>query len=137
MGAAVLSRLGQWGRWAPALALLLLAPGALRGQTPPVEDIAPASAPAAAPVEDKGEETPGPLVTAIEVRSDAPLDPALNLDDLIEVDAGKPLTDLAVRHTLRNLQATGNAANLEIYTPRRPGRRRRRGGGRLPCRGAA
>ncbi|MFY9820665.1 MAG: outer membrane protein assembly factor BamA, partial [Thermoanaerobaculia bacterium] len=52
----------------------------------------------------------------VEVRSDAPLDESLNLEDLIEVEAGKPLSDLDVRHTLRNLQATGNATELELYT---------------------
>ncbi len=58
----------------------------------------------------------GPIVTAIEVRSDAPLDESLNLADLIEIEAGQPLTDVAIRHTLRNLQATGNASELELYT---------------------
>ncbi|MBW8877837.1 MAG: outer membrane protein assembly factor BamA [Acidobacteria bacterium] len=101
MGAAVLSGLALRSA-APVLALVLLAAGPARGQT---------ATPEAAP-----EELPGPLVTAIEMRSDAPLDESLNLDDLIEVEAGKPLTELAVRHTLRNLQATGDAAELELYT---------------------
>ena len=107
MGAAVLR----------VFVLLLLASGAVFGQAPApaaapaVEEIAAAASPEAA-----AEETSGPTVTAIEVRSDAPLDDSLNLDDLIEVEIGQPLTDLAVRHTLRNLQATGDASELELYT---------------------
>ena len=116
MGAAVLSRLVSRGA-APVLVLVLLGPGALRGQAPPdsppppIEEVTPA--PASTP---DSPESAGPIVTAIEVRSDAPLDESLNLDDLIEVEAGQPLSDLAVRHTLRNLQATGDAAELELYT---------------------
>jgi outer membrane protein insertion porin family len=115
MGAAVLSRLAPRGA---VLALVLLASGA-RGQTPlappaapppPVEEITAPARP------DAVDETPGPLVTAVEVRSDAPLDESLNLDDLIEVEVGEPLSGLAVRHTLRNLQATGDASDLELYT---------------------
>jgi outer membrane protein insertion porin family len=83
------------------LALALLAASPASGQTP---------------VEPAGPTAPGPIVTAVEVRSDAPLDESLDLGDLIETEVGEPLTELAVRHTLRNLQATGNAANLELYT---------------------
>lgn len=61
-------------------------------------------------------QAPGPVVAAIEVRSDAPLDPELDLDTLIEIEVGQPLTDEAVRHTLRNLQASGTAAETEVYT---------------------
>jgi outer membrane protein insertion porin family len=114
MGAAVLSRLAPRG---VVLALLLLVAGAAFGQTlpeppPPVEEVTPA--PASNP--EPPVESPGPLVTAVEVRSNAPLDESLNLDDLIEVEVGEPLSDLAVRHTLRNLQATGDASELELYT---------------------
>jgi outer membrane protein insertion porin family len=111
MGAAVLSRCALLGA-APILALVLLAPGAVFGQTPQIPQM-PQATPATAP---PPVEEIGPLVTAIEVRSDAPLDESLNLEDLIEVEVGKPLSDLAVRHTLRNLQATGDAAELELYT---------------------
>lgn len=117
MGEAVLSRLAPRGA---VLALVLLISGAAFGQvppasqepSPPVEEVTPA--PASNP--DSPLETPGPLVTAVEVRSDAPLDESLDLEDLIEVEVGEPLSDLAVRHTLRNLQATGDAADLELYT---------------------
>ncbi|MFP5285051.1 MAG: hypothetical protein ACLGI9_04870, partial [Thermoanaerobaculia bacterium] len=59
---------------------------------------------------------PGPLVTAIEIRSEAPLADVEDLEHLIEVEPGEPLTDEAVRHTLRNLQASGTASELELYT---------------------
>jgi outer membrane protein insertion porin family len=111
MGAAVLSRLALRTA-APVLALVLLAPGAVFAQTPQMPQT-PQTLPATAP---PPVEEIGPLVTAVEVRSDAPLDPSLDYEDLIEVEVGKPLTDLAVRHTLRNLQATGDAAELELYT---------------------
>jgi outer membrane protein assembly complex protein YaeT len=65
------------------------------------------------------QETPppaGPLVTAVEVRSDAPLDPALDLETLIETEVGQPLDPEEVRHTLRNLQASGTASEVELYT---------------------
>ncbi len=61
-------------------------------------------------------EEPGPVVTAIEVRSDAPLDEGLELEQLVEFEVGQPLAAERVRHTLRNLQATGSAAELELYT---------------------
>jgi outer membrane protein insertion porin family len=82
----------------------------------------------AAPVQaqtDPAEDTPeefGPLVTAIEVRSDAPLDESLELENLIETEVGRPLTAERVRHTLRNLQATGSAAEIELYTRDDPAR---------------
>jgi outer membrane protein insertion porin family len=109
------------------LALALLAALPARGQTPPnappIEEITPAAVPAPADRTDLSDPTDrpatgplGPVITAVEIRSDAPLDESLNLEDLIEVEVGKPLNDVAVRRTLRNLQATGNAANLELYT---------------------
>jgi outer membrane protein insertion porin family len=58
----------------------------------------------------------GPTVTAIEIRSEAPLADVEDLENLIVVEAGEPLTDEAVRHTLRNLQASGTASELELYT---------------------
>ncbi len=65
------------------------------------------------------ETPPGPVpavVTAVEVRSDAPLDKSLDLENLIETEPGKPLDGEDIRHTLRNLQATGTASEIEIYT---------------------
>lgn len=58
---------------------------------------------------------PGPVVTAIEIRSDAPLDDVEEIESLIEIEAGQPLDDEAVRQTLRHLQATGTAAETEVY----------------------
>lgn len=57
----------------------------------------------------------GPVVTAIEIRSDAPLEDVEELESLIEIRVGEPLDDEAVRHTLRHLQASGTASELEIY----------------------
>jgi outer membrane protein insertion porin family len=79
----------------------------LHGQSPPTPPEPDAEVSAAAP---------GPTVTAVEVRSDAPLDPSLDLDTLIETEVGEPLTDEGIRHTLRNLQASGTAAETELYT---------------------
>lgn len=89
------------GRWTPAvaLALALLAAGPVRAQD------------FAAPPEP-----PGPVVTAIEVRSDAPLDEDLDLASLIETEVGRPLDEEDVRDTLRNLQASGIASEIELYT---------------------
>lgn len=80
---------------------MLLAPLPTRAQTEPASETP--------------EET-GPIVTAIEVRSDAPLDESLELENLIETDVGEPFTAEKVRHTLRNLQATGSATEIELYT---------------------
>jgi outer membrane protein assembly complex protein YaeT len=101
---------GRWSGWrkpAPWLLLALLAGAPLRGQLP--------SPPAAAETAPEAAAT-GPVVTAIEVRSDAALDPLLDLETLIEVEIGRPLTDDDVRHTLRNLQASGTASEIELYT---------------------
>src|SRR5918992_1380215 len=65
---------------------------------------------------------PGPLVTAIEVRSDAPLDESLDVENLVETEIGEPLDAERIRHTLRNLQATGSAAEIELYTQDDPAR---------------
>lgn len=58
----------------------------------------------------------GPPVVEIEIRSDAPLDRLEDLAPAIEIEVGKPLAEEAVRHTLRNLQATGIASEIEIYS---------------------
>lgn len=61
----------------------------------------------------------GPVVEAIEVRSDAPLGGEggrRELRQLITIPVGEPLTERAVRRTLRNLQATGAAYEVELYT---------------------
>ncbi len=89
------------------LLLALLAAGPVRAQTEA----------AAEPPADTG-----PTVTAIEVRSDAPLDESLDLENLVETEVGQPLTAERIRHTLRNLQATGSAAEIELYTEDDPAR---------------
>lgn len=80
---------------------LLAGTGRARGQEP---EAAPAPAP------------DGPVVTTVEVRSDAPLDETVNLESLIETEVGQPLDEEDVRDTLRNLQATGTASEIELYT---------------------
>ncbi|HEV2852849.1 MAG TPA: outer membrane protein assembly factor BamA [Thermoanaerobaculia bacterium] len=64
----------------------------------------------------------GPIVTAVEVRSDAPLDESFDLETLVETEVGQPLDEEEIRHTLRNLQATGTASEIELYTREDPER---------------
>ena len=76
----------------------------------------------------RAQETPGatseppasPIITAVEIRSDAPLGESLDLESLIETEPGQPLDEEDVRHTLRNLQATGTASEIELYTQEDP-----------------
>ena len=60
------------------------------------------------------------LAPLLEIRSDAPLNEDLELQELIEVQVGKPLDEEDVRHTLRNLQASGVASGIEVYTREDP-----------------
>jgi outer membrane protein insertion porin family len=71
---------------------------------------------AAPPADTSPAESPGPIVKAIEVRSEVPLGPQFDLDSLLEVEVGLPVTDGALRRTLRNLVASGRAADVEVYT---------------------
>jgi outer membrane protein insertion porin family len=96
----------------------LLACAPLRGQEP---EAAPASPPAAQAAPELGEDS-GPEVTAIEIRSDAPLPAAQDFESLVEAEVGEPLTEERIRHTLRNLQASGTAAEAELYTREDPER---------------
>jgi outer membrane protein insertion porin family len=96
--------LSGWRKAASRLVLALLAVAPLAAQEP-----VPATAPE--PVENAG-----PVVTAIEIRSDAPLPEAQDFASLIEAEVGEPLTDERIRHTLRNLQASGTASEIELYT---------------------
>ncbi|HEX6903265.1 MAG TPA: outer membrane protein assembly factor BamA [Thermoanaerobaculia bacterium] len=66
------------------------------------------------------QEPPGPLVTAVEIRSDAPLNEDIELEELLETEVGQPLSEEDVRHTLRNLQASGTASEIEVYTREDP-----------------
>ncbi|HEY4588014.1 MAG TPA: POTRA domain-containing protein, partial [Thermoanaerobaculia bacterium] len=77
------------------------------------------SAPQFAP--QPGEDA-GPKVTEIEIRSDAPLPEPQDFESLIEAEVGEPLTLERIRHTLRNLQASGTAAETELYTREDPAR---------------
>jgi len=95
---------------------------------PPVP-IAPAAAvpapgtPATTATPAAGEGVAGgePLVLAVEIRSDAPLPPREEVSTVIEIHPGQPLTDVAVRRTLRNLVATGVGSNVVLYTREEPG----------------
>ena len=82
------------------------------GAQEPVQE--PAQEPATAAPEPV--ENAGPLVTAIEIRSDAPLPEEQDFAGLIEAEVGEPLTEERIRHTLRNLQASGTASETELYT---------------------
>ncbi|HBL30202.1 MAG TPA: hypothetical protein DD490_25500 [Acidobacteria bacterium] len=59
-----------------------------------------------------------PVVASIEIRSETALgEEALGeLQDLLALVPGAPLTDAAVARTLRNVQASGLASEVEIYT---------------------
>lgn len=57
-----------------------------------------------------------PRVAGIELRTDDPALTAAELRRLVTVEPGAPLSDLAVRQTLRNLQATGAAAEVAVFT---------------------
>lgn len=59
---------------------------------------------------------PAPLVTAVELRSDAPLEDAEEIVALVALRPGEPLSEDAARRTLRNLQATGVASEVAVYT---------------------
>ncbi len=66
----------------------------------------------------------GPIVARVELRSDASLETGDKLRQLLAVEPGERLTDRAVRRTVRNLQATGAANEVELYTrPAEPGER--------------
>ncbi|HXU29961.1 MAG TPA: outer membrane protein assembly factor BamA [Thermoanaerobaculia bacterium] len=58
----------------------------------------------------------GPIVKAIEIRSDTPIDPKEDLLSLLSIEVGQPLSDLAIRRTLANLQASGAIAHAAIYS---------------------
>lgn len=65
--------------------------------------------------------TTGPIVKAIEIRSDTPIDPKEDLFSLLSIEVGRPLSDLAIRRTLANLQASGAIAHGAIYSRSAPG----------------
>jgi outer membrane protein insertion porin family len=104
-----------WRRAAPGLAIaIVLAIALALGASLPLRAQEPAQEPATAAPEPV--ENAGPLVTAIEIRSDAPLPEEQDFAGLIEAEVGEPLTEERIRHTLRNLQASGTASETELYT---------------------
>lgn len=80
-----------------------------------------AAAPVPSPVPAAPVPMLSPIVTAVEIRSELPLPRKLNLGALVEVKPGAPLDDVAVRHTLRNLVASGIGADVSFYTRDEPG----------------
>ena len=117
MGAAVLSRFASRGA-ALFLALLLLGSGGLCGQTPPdsppppVEEVKPASTPDS-PVEPA--EPAGPIVTAVEVRSDAPLDES-NIGRFTELlrKFVKDSQFIIITHNKRTVAAANGSSRMPL-----------------------
>ncbi|HET9212468.1 MAG TPA: POTRA domain-containing protein [Thermoanaerobaculia bacterium] len=106
---------------------LLMGPlaGLLAGAPLQAQEAAPAAQTAAPPAPQfapEPGESSGPKVTGIEIRSDAPLPESQDTASLIEAEVGEPLTQERIRHTLRNLQASGTAAETELYTREDPDR---------------
>lgn len=103
--------------------LLAHAPAAAQGEpAAPPDTAAPApqgaqaaEAPQEAATPEEAVET-GPRVAAIELRSEAPLDDEIDVEALLDVAVGEPLTDRRVRRTLRNIQASGIASQVEVYS---------------------
>ena len=62
-----------------------------------------------------------PLVTAVELRGDAPLEDGDELRELLAVEPGQPLEAAAVAATLRNLHAYGSSGEIVAFTRPRPG----------------
>ena len=103
-----------------AALLLAAARPAVAQEPPPAAGEAAVQAPGEAAVQAPGE--PGPLVTAIEVRSETPIENPRDLEQMLAIEVGKALDDEQVRRTLRNVQASGLASQIEIYTrPAAPG----------------
>jgi outer membrane protein insertion porin family len=113
-----------------ALAAAWLAAAAAAPAQPPAssEPVPPAAAPAPPVPIVPGAAAPppaaapaGPRVLAVEIRSDAPLPRDEQVSSVIEIRPGQPLDDVAVRHTLRNVVATGAASEVAVYTRDEPG----------------
>lgn len=58
---------------------------------------------------------PGPVIERIEVRSDVPVDDPEEIRELLGFAPGERLTERNARQTVRNLQATGAASEVELY----------------------
>jgi outer membrane protein insertion porin family len=93
------------------------------------EPVAPAPAPplpvpttpAAAAPQAEPAAGAGPIVVAVEIRSELPLPRDEQVSAIIEIHPGEPLEDVAVRRTLRNLVATGLGSDVALYTREEPG----------------
>jgi outer membrane protein assembly factor BamA len=92
------------GKTALFLAFVAVAFGAGRAEAQ--EEASPAPVPG----------TTGPIVKAIEIRSETPIDPKEDLESLLSIEVGKPLSDLVIRRTLANLQASGAIAHAAVYS---------------------
>ena len=100
----------------PLVAVLAALPAWARPQDPAGEP-----SPALEAEQPSGEAPPepapaGPRINAVELRSDVSLGDRRELRSLITLEPGQPLTERALRRTLRNLQATERVAEAEVYT---------------------
>ncbi|HXT51714.1 MAG TPA: hypothetical protein VN811_11765, partial [Thermoanaerobaculia bacterium] len=75
----------------------------------------PAATPTAA-AEVQAPSANEPVVTAVELLSDAPIDDVDAALELITLQVGAPYDEREARRTLRNLEASGLAAEAEIWT---------------------
>ncbi|HEX7184576.1 MAG TPA: POTRA domain-containing protein [Thermoanaerobaculia bacterium] len=94
-----------------AIILLLLATAHLAAaQTEP--------SPPPAETEPAAVEEQGPVVTAVEIRSEVELEEEQleELERLITLEVGKPLTEEEIASTLRHVQATGIGSQAELYS---------------------
>lgn len=66
--------------------------------------------------EGPGSSSGPPIVRAIELRSDVPLELDRELDNYVAITVGEPLTEEEVRSTLSGLYATGQAARISVST---------------------
>ena len=90
-----------WPRLAALWLVLALAAGA---RLAAAQEAAAAAAPAPPGIAPQPAEEAGPLVTAIEIRSDAPLPEEEDVSNLIEAEVGEPLTeDKVIFSSLRNI----------------------------------
>lgn len=128
------SRTGLFGLLGLFLGVLLLcAPARAQEELPvetvepPVEEVLVAEPPAGEPAEEPpalpgAVEGEGPWIARIEVRSDAPIEREEEIRDIVTFRPGERLTERGTRRTLRNVQATGVAYDVALYTrPAAPG----------------
>lgn len=115
MGAAVLRRTG-----AKVLLAVLLGSSALPASAQEPDAPAPPAVEAPAVEAPAAPASPAPpvppVVRSIEIRSDGALEEVDGVTRLITIEVGKPLDEEAVRRTLRNLQASGRASEIEVLS---------------------